>query len=40
MIIAPQEIIKFTSVQYPPTASGDENQAVVAQFDGHALEDL
>lgn len=40
MIIAPQEIIKYTSVQYPPTASGDEKQAVVAQFDWHALEDI
>ncbi len=40
MIIAPQEVIKFTSVQYPPNATWEENQAVVAQFDGHALEDI
>lgn len=40
MIIAPQEVIKYTSVQYPPTASWEEDQAVVAQFDGHALEDI
>ena len=40
MIIAPQEVIKYTSVQYPPTATGNEDQAVVSQFDYHALEDL
>jgi len=40
MIIAPGEITKFTSVQYPPTASWEEDQAVVSQFDYHALEDL
>lgn len=39
MIIAPEEITKYTSVQYPPKASW-EDQAVVSQFDYHALEDL
>lgn len=41
MIIAPQEVTKYTSVQYPPnTGSDDPDQAVVTQFDYHALEDL
>lgn len=40
MIIAPKEITKFTSVQYPPNTAWDPQQAVVSQFDYHALEDL
>lgn len=40
MIIAPAAVTKYTSVQYPPNAAGEPNQAVVSQFDYHALEDL
>jgi DNA polymerase III subunit alpha len=41
MIIAPQEVVKYTSVQYPPnTSNEDPDQSVVTQFDYHALEDL
>jgi DNA-directed DNA polymerase III PolC len=39
MIIAPEDVRTYTSVQYPPNNT-TENQAVVSQFDYHALEDL
>ncbi len=40
MIIAPSNVTGFTSIQYPPKASGEADQAVVSQFDYHELEDL
>ncbi len=40
MIITPEKITNYTSIQYPPNTWGDENQTVVSQFEYHSLEDL
>lgn len=40
MIITPEKITNFTSIQYPPNTWWDGNQTVVSQFEYHALEDL
>lgn len=40
VIIAPDVITKFTSVQYPPNTNANSDNAVVSQSEWHALEDL
>jgi len=40
MIIAPEDVRTYTSVQYPPNTGTGMGEAVVSQFDYHALEDL
>lgn len=40
VIIAPDIITKFTSVQYPPSTSANSDWAVVSQYEWHALEDI